>query len=32
MKKVVILKKATKQARPQGICPIYVDDVPASKQ
>jgi hypothetical protein len=27
-KKVTIIKKATKDAKPQGFCPIYVDDFP----
>lgn len=26
--KIVIVKKATKDAKPQGWCPIYVDDYP----
>ncbi len=26
--KIVIVKKATKDAKPQGWCPIYVDDFP----
>ena len=32
MTKVVIIKKATKHAKPQGICPIYVDDFPSTKK
>lgn len=27
-KKIQIVKKATKDAKPQGWCPIYVDDYP----
>lgn len=25
--KITIIKKATKSAKPQGFCPVYVDDV-----
>jgi hypothetical protein len=25
--KIVVIKKATKSAKPQGYCPIYVDDI-----
>lgn len=32
MMKIVILKKSTKPAKPQGICPIYVDDFPATRK
>jgi hypothetical protein len=28
MAKITIIKKATKSAKPQGICPVYVDDLP----
>ena len=26
--KITIIKKATKNAKPQGLCPAYVDDFP----
>lgn len=32
MKKIAIIKKATTHAKPQGICPIYVDDFPATRK
>jgi len=28
MKNITIIKKATVNAKPQGICPVYIDDVP----
>jgi hypothetical protein len=28
MKKITIVKKAVVNAKPQGACPIYVDDFP----
>ena len=32
MKKVVTIKKAPTHAKPQGIGPNYVDDVPATRK
>lgn len=32
MQKIVTIKKAPTQAKPQGICPIYLDDVPATRK
>ncbi len=26
MKKITVIKAATKTAKPQGFCPVYVDD------
>jgi len=28
MAKITIIKKATQSAKPQGACPVYVDDLP----
>jgi hypothetical protein len=30
--KITIVKKATKSAKPQGWCPIYVDDFPVNQK
>jgi hypothetical protein len=30
--KIMIIKKATKSAKPQGSCPIYVDDFPVNQK
>jgi len=30
--KITVIKKATKSAKPQGLCPVYVDDFPYGKQ
>ena len=30
--KITIVKKATKSAKPQGFCPIYVDDFPVNQK
>ena len=30
--KVTIIKKAVKNAKPQGMCPIYVDDYPVNQK
>jgi hypothetical protein len=30
--KIQIIKKATKSAKPQGVCPIYVDDFPVNQK
>ena len=30
--KVTIIKKATKTAKPQGYCPIYIDDFPVNQK
>ena len=30
--KITVIKKATKSAKPQGYCPIYVDDLVAKTQ
>ena len=30
--KLTIIKKATKTAKPQGYCPVYIDDVPEVNQ
>jgi hypothetical protein len=32
MKKITVIKKATANAKPQGICPIYIDDVPITSE
>jgi len=32
MKKITVIKKATTNAKPQGICPIYIDDIPWNKR
>jgi hypothetical protein len=30
--KITVIKKATKNAKPQGFCPIYVDDYPVNQK
>jgi hypothetical protein len=30
--KVTIVKKAVKSAKPQGFCPIYIDDFPVNQK
>jgi hypothetical protein len=30
--KITIIKKATKNAKPQGYCPILVDDYPVNQK
>jgi hypothetical protein len=30
--KMTIIKKATKSAKPQGFCPVYVDDFPVNQK
>jgi hypothetical protein len=30
--KITVIKKATKSAKPQGLCPVFVDDFPADKK
>ena len=30
--KITIVKKAVKSAKPQGFCPIYVDDFPVNQK
>jgi hypothetical protein len=30
--KITVIKNATKNAKPSGQCPIYVDDFPMSKK
>jgi hypothetical protein len=30
--KITIIKKATKSVKPQGYCPIYVDDYPVNQK
>jgi hypothetical protein len=30
--KITIIKKATKNSKPQGYCPVFVDDYPADKK
>jgi len=30
--KVTIIKKATKTAKPQGYCPVYIDDFPVNQK
>ena len=32
MKKIVVIKKAVKNAKPQGYCPIFVDDAPINQK
>jgi hypothetical protein len=32
MNKITVIKKAIANAKPQGICPIYIDDVPITSQ
>ena len=30
--KITVIKKATKSAKPQGLCPVYVDDYPVNQK
>lgn len=30
--KVQIIKKASKTAKPQGVCPVFVDDFPVNQK
>ena len=30
--KITIIKKATKTAKPQGYCPVLIDDFPVSQK
>jgi hypothetical protein len=30
--KIIVIKKATKNAKPQGFCPVYVDDYPVNQK
>jgi hypothetical protein len=30
--KIMIIKKAVQNAKPQGLCPIYVDDFPVNQK
>jgi hypothetical protein len=30
--KIQIIKKSSKSAKPQGVCPIYVDDFPVNQK
>ena len=30
--KITIVKKAVKSAKPQGFCPIYIDDFPVNQK
>jgi hypothetical protein len=30
--KITVIKAATKSAKPQGICPVYVDDTPVNQK
>lgn len=30
--KITIIKKATKSAKPQGLCPVFVDDFPYGRK
>ncbi len=30
--KVTIVKKAVKSAKPQGFCPVYIDDFPVNQK
>jgi hypothetical protein len=32
MAKITVIKKATATAKPQGYCPILVDDIPTAKK
>jgi hypothetical protein len=32
MAKITVIKKATVNAKPQGYCPILVDDIPMTKK
>lgn len=30
--KITVIKKAVKNAKPQGYCPVYIDDFPVSQK
>lgn len=30
--KITVIKKATKTAKPQGMCPIFIDDFPVNQK
>jgi hypothetical protein len=30
--KITVIKKATSSAKPAGVCPIFIDDIPSSKK
>lgn len=30
--KITVIKKATKTARPQGYCPVYIEDYPVNQK
>jgi hypothetical protein len=30
--KITVIKKATKTAKPQGYCPVYIDDFPVNQK
>lgn len=30
--KITVIKKATKSAKPQGFCPVFIDDALTGKQ
>jgi hypothetical protein len=30
--KITIVKKAVKSAKPQGFCPVYIDDFPVNQK
>jgi hypothetical protein len=30
--KITVIKKATSNAKPAGVCPIFVDDIPMGKK
>ena len=30
--KITVIKKAVKNAKPQGFCPVYIDDYPVNQK
>ena len=30
--KITVIKKATKTAKPQGYCPVYIEDFPVNQK
>jgi hypothetical protein len=32
MKKITVIKKAVVNAKPQGICPVFIDDFPIAPE
>jgi hypothetical protein len=30
--KITVIKKATKTAKPQGYCPVYIEDYPVNQK